>query len=84
MLGVSIDPDYVAMREASDRGKAKARPARRALEAAEEEAARRIPELEHPDFEFVAGYTSWGFPYGTPRKTQTEEAGWLVPDDVPF
>lgn len=41
-----------------------------------------FPE-EYPGFAFVAGYTAWGFPYGTPTEGEEDTAS---PEDeeLPF
>lgn len=40
-----------------------------------------FPE-EEPDFSFVAGYTSWGFPYGT--LVEDEDTAPLKEEELPF
>lgn len=41
-----------------------------------------FPE-EDPGFSFVAGYTSWGFPYGTYEEDE-EDTALLEEEDLPF
>lgn len=40
--------------------------------------------LDVPGFTFVAGYTSWGFPYGTPAEKDEEDTAPLDDDELPF
>lgn len=39
-------------------------------------------DISGSGFSFIAGYTSWGFPYGTPEETDEEDQA--SSDDVPF
>ncbi len=44
-----------------------------------------IPFLdEAPGFAFVAGYTSWGFSFGTLMEEDEEDTDSLEEDDLPF
>lgn len=42
-----------------------------------------FPE-EEPGFSFVAGYTSWGFPYGTLVEDEEEDTAPLKDEELPF
>jgi len=62
MLGVKVDPGYKGRVLRSVREQAEARKRKRLEKAAELESA--LDEFQDEDFAFIAGYTSWGFPYG--------------------
>ena len=75
MLGVEVDPAYVARLEATVAAKAKATPKRK-------EEARAADELESwgedcdDTFAYIAGYTSGGVPYGTTWEELGERPPW--------
>ncbi|MCP3917384.1 MAG: hypothetical protein GY711_17700 [bacterium] len=65
LLGVAIDPAYVAQLECTARSKAISRKSAKEREAAKAEAlARKLREDTDDVFVFIAGRTSAGFAYG--------------------
>lgn len=40
--------------------------------------------LDAPGFSFVAGYTAWGFPYGTPVEENEEDPDSPEKEELPF
>ncbi|MBU0490878.1 MAG: hypothetical protein KKA73_14900 [Chloroflexi bacterium] len=62
LLGVELDPGYQERVRASVRGQAAARKHRRQEQAALAE--NLLADCQDADFAYIAGYTSWGLPYG--------------------
>ena len=80
MLGIHVDENYeVNVRRSIEAG-AKQRRQRR---LARKEAAFDDP---YPDsdatFAYIAGYTSWGFPYGVTWEEIEEEPPWIDDEDI--
>lgn len=79
ILGVTVDPAYVAMLECTARNKGVARAKARARREAEAEASRRACIDQDENYYFIAGYTGWGFPYGiTWEEHEALEAGRVL------
>ena len=62
MIGVSIDPHYVEQLKRSLEAAAKTKVERKHERQKEDNGDQDMEGDE--DFEFIVGYTSWGFPYG--------------------
>ncbi len=80
MLGAHVDENYEANVRRSIKNRAKQRKQRRL--------ARKEVESDdpHPDsdetFAYIAGYTSWGFPYGVTWEEIGEEPPWINDEDI--
>ena len=80
MLGVHVDENYEANVRRSIKNRAKQRKQRR-LARKEVEYDDPYPDSDET-FAYIAGYTSWGFPYGVTWEEIGEEPPWINDEDI--
>lgn len=80
MLGVHVDENYEANVRRSVETKAEQRTQRR-LARKEEKFYDPYPDSDDT-FAYIAGYTSWGFPYGVTWEEIGEEPPWIDDEDI--
>ncbi len=80
MLGVHVDQIYEANVRRSIETKTKQRKQRR-LARKEVEYDDPYPDSDET-YAYIAGYTSWGFPYGVTWEEIGEEPPWINDEDL--
>ncbi len=80
MLGVHVDQIYEANVRRSIETKTKQRKQRR-LARKEVEYDDPYPDSDET-YAYIAGYTSWGFPYGVTWEEIGEEPPWINDEDI--
>ena len=80
MLGVHVDENYEANVRRSIKNRAKQRKQRR-LARKEVEYDDPYPDSDET-FAYIAGSTSWGFPYGVTWEEIGEEPPWINDEDI--
>ncbi|UCD80190.1 MAG: hypothetical protein JSW26_01790 [Desulfobacterales bacterium] len=80
MLGIQVDAIYEANVRRSIDDRAEQRKQRR-LARMEEKFYDLYPESEET-FAYIAGYTSWGFPYGVNWEETGEQPPWIDDENI--
>ena len=80
MLGIHVEDSYEANVRQSIESKAKHKRQKR-LARKEEESDDLYPDSDET-FAYIAGYTTWGFPYGVTWEEIGEEPPWIYDEDI--